>query len=77
MTKPKYCKDCKFCKPTRLMQILSLGMLNPYEFATCSRPISDNLVDGKPKLSFCENQRVDYDSLDTCGTNAKYFEARK
>lgn len=79
MTETKYCKDCKFCKPTRLEQILTLGWQNPYKFATCSRPnFPGNLVDGGPIYNnYCENERRDYNHRVTCGLSGKYWEARK
>jgi hypothetical protein len=77
MTDLKYCKNCKHCRPNRLMHILSLGTINLYEFAKCMRPQPDDLVSQSPKFFYCSTERTSYFTIDTCGTEGKYWEARK
>lgn len=57
---------------------LDLELKNKYQFAKCIRPISGDLVSGTVKNNnFCSCERVSYNVLDTCGKEAKYFEAKK
>jgi hypothetical protein len=78
MTDPKLCKDCKYCRPDWIIKIISFGIESEYQFAKCARPISGDLVSGTEKLNtFCSCERVSYDVINTCGKDAKYFEAKK
>jgi len=72
----KYCKDCKHYRPERLLQILTLGIESPYESARCTRP-KINLVSMDAGKTFCSSERISYHSIDTCGSDGKYWEARK
>jgi hypothetical protein len=80
MTELKKCKDCAYCRPDVLMQILSLGFDNGLYGAKCVReqPNKYDLVSGnKCKPTLCSSERISYRYIDTCGENAKYWEARK
>ena len=76
MTDLKYCKNCKHCRPDRFLQIISFGLFTPFDTAKCVRPKID-LVSGGVQLEYCRAERMSYHTIDTCGENAKYFEARK
>lgn len=67
----RFCKDCKFFRMT-LFQQLFLEI----NFARCTHPkalelSADGMVDGKTGY-YCSSMRIC-----SCGTEAKYFEARK
>ena len=75
----KLCKDCKHYKKDWISHILSFGITvgNNGEYDMCGRKKNNNLVTGRDKPSFCEIERRDWYSLDVCGVDGKYFEARK
>ena len=75
MTEPKYCKDCKHSRPDFWEKVSMLVFRYGEECAVCLR-----YSNGAKTL--CRNERLDYKDrngvkLDTCGTDAKYYEARK
>ena len=72
----KLCKDCKHYKTNFLSRILSFFSDNG-EFDMCGRKKNNNLVTGGNNPSFCEMERRDYFTLDVCGPEGKYFEAKK
>lgn len=77
MTDPKLCKDCKYCRRDWFFVITSFGTDNGYEFAKCTRPVPSDLVSGTQKLNaYCNCERVSYQTIDTCGEEAKYFEQK-
>ena len=77
MSDLKYCKNCKHCRPDRLLQIVSFGTESPYDTAICVRPKID-LISGYNQRNFCSTERISYSTIDTCGIDAKYYyEARK
>jgi hypothetical protein len=72
MTDLKYCKNCKHCRPDRLLQ------MSPYEYAICVRPSNDLVSGGYKQRNFCRTERISYSTIDTCGIDAKYYyETRK
>lgn len=78
MTDLKYCKNCKHCRPDRLLQIVSFGIESPYDTAICVRPKIDLISGGYKQRNFCSTERISYSTIDTCGIDAKYYyEARK
>jgi len=78
MTDLKYCKNCKHCRPDRLLQIVSFGTESPYDTAICVRPKNDLVSGGYTQRNFCSTERISYSTIDTCGIDAKYYyEARK
>lgn len=76
-TKPKLCIDCRHFVPNK-------DHTNPEQkaqFAFCAKSGDKNdtltLVDGRaPKMQYCSIQRTHYDTIETCGPDAKYFEAK-
>jgi hypothetical protein len=74
MAEVKFCKDCKWCKPQKL-----LGIINYYPNSKCHNPLlkthTDFLVTGDAKDNwFCSIQRG---YLGECGREAKYFEPKE
>lgn len=77
MTDPLYCKDCKHCRPEIADIIFTLGFGDGLKYARCARPNVTDLVSGKSCQNLCSYERVSYYTVDTCGKDAEYFEARK
>lgn len=73
----KVCRDCKFCRPVSRFDILGWGE-SRWHSATCNRPsrIEIDIVSGRTEAPYCSCERTSYETIDTCGANAKYFEAR-
>lgn len=70
-----FCKDCKH---------FTKFFLEPKRFGKCKRTKTTGpnyyLVDGKGNLNdmnYCSCERVSYSTIDTCGKEAIYFEAKK
>ena len=75
----KFCKDCKFCKRGLTDYLFLFGT---YRFARCDHPRltrgGEYYVDGSLRgEKYCSNEREYYQTLDVCGPDAKYFEAKK
>ncbi len=72
----KLCKDCKYAHTDFFNRLFG-----QYDFAHCRRPFfkSINPVTGKPEYhrTYCAVERENFGSLDTCGSEAKYFEEKK
>lgn len=77
MTDLKYCKDCEHCRPEIAEIIFTFGFGDGLKHARCARPKDNDLVSGKSCQEFCSYERISYHTIDTCGKDAKYFEARK
>lgn len=77
MTDLKYCKNCKHCRPEIAEIIFTLGFGDGLEYARCVRPRGNDLVSGNSVKTFCSCERSTYYTIDTCGKDAKYYEARK
>lgn len=74
-TEPKFCRDCKWARPTTWHKIAFLR--NRYEFAKCghaqSLEQSENfLVDGVKDYSYCSTMR----KCD-CGREGKLWEPKE
>ena len=71
MSEPKYCEDCKWCRPARLFFIRN------YEFAKCASPKGDeaSLVSrtrpGKGNYCSVERKLEHY-----CGREGKFWEPK-
>lgn len=73
----KFCKDCKHCRPDWFASIITLGYIQPYDYAKCNRPGRENLVSGAKETTYCSVERMTYIAIDNCGENAKYWEAMR
>lgn len=73
----KLCKDCKHAYVGWADWLL----LDGYKFARCRRQHLQSVdkVTGETVYynTFCSTERDDYGIIDTCGSKAKYFEAKK
>lgn len=73
----KLCKNCKHA----YIGWADWLFLGGYRYALCRRPSlqSINRVTGEVEYydGFCSTQRDDYGIIDSCGSKAKYFEAKK
>ena len=73
----KFCKDCK----NAYLPFVDWLFLGGYRFAKCRRKYLSTIdkVTGEEKYldTFCSTEREDYGIIDSCGTDAKYFEAKK
>lgn len=58
------------------MSVITFGMFNPYEYAKCARVDEYSAIHGTPITEFCSIERRDYNCLDSCGKDAKYWEAK-
>lgn len=75
----KYCKDCRHFLPA-----MNHGgdKANQNEFALCGHAPTPtpavHMIDGRDykRFEYCTVQRTDFDTLDHCGSSAKYFEAK-
>jgi hypothetical protein len=71
MTIPELCKSCKHSRPGIWDRVLTL-MFREFESGYLCKRRSNGTT------QLCTNERLDYeDWVDTCGKNAKYYEARK
>jgi len=76
------CKDCIHCKITLSERIIP-GML-PFAKCAVSAKVIDpkydlvtgKLVAQKQKLDYCSCFRIDYDTLDHCGSDGKYWKPK-
>jgi hypothetical protein len=71
----KLCKDCKYHKKDWISHTFPFFGAKGY-FDECRREKNDNLVVGGGRTTFCEIERRDYYSLDVCGVEGKYWEAK-
>lgn len=83
---PRLCRECRWAYRAPLDRILLC--FDSWRFAQCRRPgITELGAPGTEKLvtgrsysttpNFCSVEREMYFALDTCGRDARYFEARK
>jgi hypothetical protein len=77
MSETRFCKDCKFCKREWQQVVFFMG----YEYAECHHPKLSivSLVDGKrtQPAKFCQIERKDWQGVDVCGPDGKYFEGKR
>ena len=72
MTDLKYCKDCKHSRLDIWGRILEIIFPKFLSGVICKRRSN------RRQETLCTNERMNYeDWVDTCGPDAKYYEARK